>query len=82
MAKLFRAELFSTRRFTEGRLFEDIDIMHEVFFEAKKITYSTARLYGYMHRENSITTQSFGKKDLDILLVAQKLLDYSTGIYS
>lgn len=74
--KLYRSELFATRRFTEGRLFEDIDVMHEVFFDAETITYTTAQLYGYLHRENSITTKAFGKRDLDILLIADKILDF------
>lgn len=75
--KLYRANLFRTRRFTPGRLFEDIDIMHEVLFDAEKIVYTDAQLYGYLHRENSITTKSFGQRDLDILLIAEKILAFS-----
>lgn len=75
--KLYRRSLFADRRFTEGRLYEDIDIMHEVFFDAKTIVYNPSRLYGYLHRENSITTASFGIRDLDILLIADKLLAFA-----
>lgn len=71
--KLFRRALFENHRFTEGRLFEDIDLMHEIFWEATTIRYCDACLYGYVHRENSITTTAFGTRDLDILLVAEKL---------
>ncbi len=74
--KLYKRELFQHRRFTVGRLFEDVDLMHEIFYDAKKIVYSNARLYGYMHRENSITTHSFGKRELDILLIADKIADF------
>lgn len=75
--KLYKRELFKKIRFTENRLFEDIDIMHELFWESKKIVYSTARLYGYVHRENSITTSKFSKRDLDILIIAEKLIEFS-----
>ena len=75
--KLFRRELFARRRFTVGRLYEDIDVMHEVFYDAKSIAYTPARLYGYQHREDSITTKAFSKRDLDILMIANKLLAFA-----
>lgn len=75
--KLYKREIFHTLRFTEGLLYEDIDLMHLAFAAGERIVYEPSRLYGYVHREDSITTQSFGPRDLDILKVAQKLLDYS-----
>lgn len=75
-AKLYKRELFATRRFTVGRLYEDIDVMHEIFHDAKSIVYTNACLYGYLHRENSITTKAFGKRDLDILIIADKILEF------
>lgn len=76
-AKLYKRELFQSIRFTEGILFEDIDIMHEVFWNAKKIVYSNAKLYGYVHREGSITTKKFSKRDLDILIIVEKMLRFA-----
>ena len=76
-AKLYRRELFDGIRFTVGRLFEDIDLMHEVFARANTIVYNRSRLYGYVHREGSITTKAFCEKDLDILLIADKILAFS-----
>lgn len=76
-AKLFRRELFAQHRFTQGRLFEDIDLMHEVLYDAKKVVYTTAQLYGYVHREDSITTTAFSARDMDILLIADKLMTFS-----
>ncbi len=75
--KLYKATLFKDIRFTLNRLYEDIDIMHEVFWRAEKIVYSNSKMYGYVHREESITTQKFSKRDLDILLVAKKILDFA-----
>ncbi len=75
--KLYRRSLWQTRRFTEGRLFEDIDIMHELLYAAKTVAYTPACLYGYLHREDSITTKKFSVRDLDILLIADKILDFA-----
>ena len=75
--KLYDANIFKNIRFTEGIIFEDIDIMHEAFYQAKKIVYTDAKLYGYMHHEGSITTKPFAKKDLIILDICQKLIDFS-----
>ena len=75
--KLYRRELFEDNQFTVGRIFEDIDIMHELFFDAKRIVYNRSRLYGYVHRAGSITTKAFCPRDLDILLVADKILTFT-----
>lgn len=76
--KLYRRHLFDGKQFTVGRIFEDIDIMHELFFDAKKIVYTHSRLYGYVHREGSITTKAFCPRDLDILLVVDKILHFAS----
>lgn len=76
-AKLYRRSLWQDIRFTEGILYEDIDIMHLVFAQANDVVYVPARLYGYNHREDSITTKPFGVRDLDILTIADKLVAYA-----
>ena len=76
--KLYKAELFREQRFTINRLFEDIDIMHEVFWNADKVVYVKAKLYGYVHREASITTTRFSHRDLDILIIADKMIDFAS----
>lgn len=75
--KLYRRELFQGKQFTPGRIFEDIDIMHELFDAANTIVYNRSKLYGYVHREGSITTKAFCTRDLDILLVADKILAFT-----
>lgn len=75
-AKLYKREVFQSIKFTEGLLFEDIDIMHEVFWSAQKIVFTNAKLYGYVHREGSITTKEFSKKDIDILVIVKKMLAF------
>jgi len=75
--KLYKAEIFRDCRFTEKILFEDIDIMHELFWNSKKIVYLKSKLYGYIHHEGSITTKKFCSRDLDILKIAQKLMGFA-----
>lgn len=75
-AKLYRRKIFETQRFTPDLRFEDIDILHELFWSAGKIVYNHSRLYGYVHRANSITTASFSIRDMDILKVADKILRF------
>lgn len=75
--KLYKREIFKEIRFTKGIIFEDIDIMHELFFRAEKIVYSDAQLYGYVHHENSITTNNFAKRDLIILDICNKLITFA-----
>ena len=60
-----------------GEFFEDIDIMHEVFYKANTIVYTNAKLYAYQHRENSITTQAFSQKDLYIQNICEKIRKFA-----
>lgn len=76
-AKLYHRDLFQDIRFTEGILYEDIDIMHLLFAAAGKVVYNPSALYGYNHREDSITTKPFSLRDLDILKIANKLVAYA-----
>lgn len=71
--KLYKRELFNTISFPNGILFEDVAIMPLLFEKCKIIAYGNAQKYGYRHRENSITTNKFTKKDLDILKISDDL---------
>lgn len=75
-AKLYRKEIFAVHRFTPGLIFEDIDLLHELFWQARKIAYVHARLYGYVHRSNSITTTAFSQRDMDIFKVTDRILRF------
>lgn len=76
-AKIYRRDLFNKNRFTKGIIYEDVDIMHEVFILASKIVYIDAKLYAYVHREGSITTQKFSAREFDILKICKKLVDFA-----
>ncbi len=78
-AKLYRRHVFAANRFTPDLIFEDIDLLHELYFAAERIVHTPSRLYGYVHRENSITTTPFGKRDLDIFRVTERILAFAEG---
>ena len=74
--KIYRRKYFDDIKFPFGMLFEDSAIMYKVFEKAEKIAYGNAKLYGYMHREGSITTNGFSKRDCDILTICGQITDY------
>ena len=76
-AKLYRRHVFASHRFTPGLFFEDIDLLHELYYCATRIVYTPSRLYGYVHHSNSITTAPFSKRDLDIFRVCQRHLSFA-----
>lgn len=74
--KLYKRETLKGICFPEGILFEDSAIMYKIFDNATKIVYGNAKLYGYLHREGSITTKKFSKKDCDILGICEQIVEY------
>ncbi len=76
--KLYKKELFEQIRFTEGIIFEDIDIMHEIFYLCNRIVYIDVKAYGYVHHENSITTKKYTQKDNVILDICDKINQFAS----
>lgn len=75
--KVYKRDIFGELRFTEGILFEDVDLLHKLFWKSGKIVYQDVPLYGYVHRENSITTTRFSERDCDIMMIAESLLQFA-----
>ena len=78
-AKLYKREIFDTLRFRPGLIFEDADLMHQIYWKAEKIAYTPSKMYGYIHRtgSESITTRPFSMRDMDILTVADGVLEFA-----
>lgn len=74
--KLYRKSLFINNKFPVGMIFEDIAVMYKIFSDCNKIVYNNSRLYGYRHRDDSITTKKFSKRDLDILKICDEMNEY------
>ena len=78
-AKLYKREIFNELRFRPGLIFEDADLMHKIYWKAGKIVYTPSKMYGYIHRTGgeSITTRPFSMRDMDILTVADGVLEFA-----
>lgn len=75
-AKLYKKSCFENTEFPVGMFFEDSAVMYKIFDQADKIVYTKAKLYAYVHRDGSITTNEFSKKDLDILKICDEMENY------
>ncbi len=65
--KLYKIEIFKNLRYPVGKLSEDAHLILEILLQAEKIVISTSPKYHYVHRENSITTAPYRKKDLSVI---------------
>lgn len=74
--KIYKRKLFDRIFFPQGMLFEDSAVMYKIFDQTNIIAFGNAKLYGYLHRDDSITTQEFSKRDEDILIIAKQIVDY------
>ena len=54
--KLYRRDIISKIPFPEGKLYEDIRMMHKVFEHCKKVAISKEQCYFYYQHSNTITT--------------------------
>lgn len=72
--KIYSATTLNNIRFKSGILFEDNLFLSDVFDNVECVAFCDGEYYGYRHRMNSITTNSFSQKDLDILTIGKELL--------
>lgn len=79
-AKLYSREVFSLLVFPEGQLFEDFGVEATVFSVLDRVCISKSRIYGYVARPGSITTEKcYGDRHLDGM---EKSLETVRGIVS
>ena len=65
--KLYRRDIISEIRFPEGKIHEDEYTTVKYLYRAERIAWIDESLYCYTQRENSITSQPFSMKRLDVL---------------
>lgn len=63
--KLYKRCIFDNLCFNEGRVHEDEFSIHHIFSKCNKIVTIPDKLYIYLRREHSITTNSINEKSLD-----------------
>lgn len=72
--KLYNKRIFNDIRFPLGRYNEDIFVMTDLLNKANKIVHIGECKYYYCHRQDSITTESFNEKSLDMVEASEKVL--------
>jgi glycosyltransferase involved in cell wall biosynthesis len=73
--KLYKKELFNNSRFPEGKLFEDVYIIHELLDNSQKISFVLKPLYNYVYRTNSISNV-FTQSHFDKIDAYNNRIDY------
>lgn len=79
--KLFSKELFENIRFPVGKYNEDIFVMCHIIHNSGKIVHIGDAKYFYFHRQNSITTEKFSEKKLDLLEATGKVISFVKDNY-
>lgn len=80
--KLFRSKILEKKRFVEGMLYEDAQMMLQVLREDIKIVCIEECLYNYFIRDNSTMRKSFGVHELDRLKVWNFALSIAEDKYN
>lgn len=68
-AKLYKKRLFSNVNYPVGLTNEDVPTTFEIILNSNRIVYSNKIIYNYFFNKNSITTEKFSCKRLDLLKV-------------
>lgn len=73
--KLYDRKLFNNIRFPFGKYNEDVFIMCNIIHRSNGITHIGKPKYYYNHRDNSITTEKFSKRKMDLIDANTTVLD-------
>ncbi len=79
--KLYKAALFSTIRYPEGKVFEDTGTTYKVVDQATRIVACGEIKYFYALSQSSITTSAFNMKKLDYVEMADEMATYIVQRY-
>lgn len=74
--KLYKKELFEGIKYPKGKLYEDAFTTYKLIEKAKKIVYSTTKLYFYRLNSQSILGQSFKEKHIEMVEAFRDARDY------
>ena len=74
--KLYKRELFNNIKYPKGRLFEDSATTYKLIDICNKISFKSEPKYNYFVRSNSITTNSFNNKKMDLITSTKEMTDY------
>lgn len=74
--KLIKTNIAKNIKFPVGKIYEDAFYQFDLINFAKTYVVTTKPLYNYFHRENSITTKPYTKKNLDYIEIYTKFYNY------
>lgn len=74
--KLYKRKIFDVIRYPKGKIHEDAFIIHYLINNAKKIVYTSDKLYYYIRRKDSITGKKFNIKRLDELEALEDRVEF------
>lgn len=80
-AKLGTKELYKDFRFPVDKVFEDIGSTYQLFEKSKTVECGFKPIYFYNIRENSITTDGFSDRKLDLLEMTDKMATSVEKLY-
>ncbi|QNU66608.1 glycosyltransferase family 2 protein [Ruminiclostridium herbifermentans] len=80
-AKLYKTELFNSIRYPKGKYYEDLATTYLVFDKCTKIVYGSLQKYNYIVRENSISTSQFSIKRMELIDIAEEMLNFISAKY-
>lgn len=75
-AKMYDKELFENIEYPKGRLFEDSATTYKLFDLCENIAFKSEAKYIYIIRENSITTNGFNSKKMDLIISTNEMCNY------
>lgn len=73
-AKLYKKDIFNEIKYPAGKLFEDMAVTYKAFIKSGNIACGYTSKYNYFIRKNSIVTEAFNEKKLDLLDVTDKAI--------
>lgn len=73
--KLYRMSYFKSIRYPVGRLYEDLGTTYKLFLLCNKVVFSMQAKYYYFQRDDSIMHYKFTSKNMDRILLSEKLLE-------
>lgn len=74
--RIYRPKVFANLRFEEGRVYEDVWILHQVFSKASKFVFTDEPLYYYRQHPDSIVRATTIDKQLDLCYAHQSRYCY------
>ena len=79
--RVYRSEVWDGTRFEEGRVYEDVWVLHHIFDKAEKFVFTDEKLYFYRQHPASIVHAVTLKKQLDHCYALQCRYEYLSGKY-